>query len=123
MRKTRHEPLSPEAVALVAARFRVLSEPIRIRLLQALRGGEQNVTDLVETVESTQPNVSKHLRMLQQAGLVARRQERNSAFYSITDPSVFGLCDIVCRSVGQRLTADARLVEELRQRGSRPPRA
>lgn len=123
MKRTRYEPLSPEAVALVASRFRVLSEPIRIRLLQALRGGQQNVTDLVDAVESTQPNVSKHLRMLQQAGLVARRQERNSAFYSITDPSVFDLCDIVCRGVGQRLTADARLVEELRQRGVRPNRA
>lgn len=114
-----HPPLPPEAVDLVAARFRTLGEPVRIRILQLLQGGEQNVTTLVSGVGSTQPNVSKHLRILQDAGLVARRQEGNSVYYSIADPSVFDLCDAVCNSVGARLTRHASLGEEMRRRPRR----
>jgi DNA-binding transcriptional ArsR family regulator len=98
---------------MVAARFRTLGEPIRIRLLQTLEGGERTVSELVAAVASTQPNVSKHLRILQEAGLVSRRQAGNSAYYAIADPSVFALCDAVCRSVGERLTRDASLATEL----------
>jgi len=108
--------MSLEAVDLVAARFRTLGEPIRIRLLQALQGGERNVTELVAGVGSTQPNVSKHLRILQDAGLVSRRQEGNSVYYAIADPTVFELCDAVCGSIGARLTQHASLADELRRR-------
>jgi DNA-binding transcriptional ArsR family regulator len=116
---TRHEPLSPDAIELVAARFRTLGEPIRIQLLQALQRGERNVTDLVAAVGSTQSNVSKHLRILQDAGLVGRRQDGNSVYYSIADPTVFALCDAVCNSIGTRLTQHATLADELRRRTRR----
>lgn len=118
-RKRRHEPLSAEVVELVAARFRILGEPIRIQLLQALQAGERNVGDLVAAVGSTQPNVSKHLRILQDAGLVGRRQDGNSVFYSISDPSVFALCDTVCGSIRARLTQHAGIAQELRRRAQR----
>jgi len=111
----KHAPLSPEAVELVATRFRTLGEPIRIRLLQALQGGERNVTELVAAVGSTQPNVSKHMRILQDAGLVGRRQEGNSVYYSITDPTIFALCDAVCRSVGEDLQKRTKLAKEMRR--------
>ncbi len=115
-KKRRHAPLSAEVVDLVAARFRILGEPIRIQLLQALQPGERNVSDLVGAVGSTQPNVSKHLRILQDAGLVSRRQDGNNVYYSITDPTVFTLCDAVCSSIGVRLTQHATLAAELRRR-------
>ena len=118
-KRTRHKPLSMDAVELVAARFRTLGEPIRIHLLQALQGGERNVTDLVSAVGSTQSNVSKHLRILQDAGLVGRRQDGNSVYYSIADPTVFALCDAVCGSIGTRLTRHATLASELRRRTRR----
>ena len=119
VKRSRHEPLSADAIDLVAARVRTLGEPIRIRLLQALQAGERNVTDLVTAVGSTQSNVSKHLRILQDAGLVGRRQERNSVYYSIADPTVFALCDAVCNSIGARLTQHATLADELRRRARR----
>ena len=119
VKRSRHEPLSADAIDLVAARFRTLGEPIRIQLLQALQAGERNVTDLVTAVGSTQSNVSKHLRILQDAGLVGRRQERNSVYYSIADPTVFALCDAVCNSIGARLTQHATLADELRRRARR----
>lgn len=115
-KKAAHQPLSLRAIDLVAARFRTLGEPVRIRILQELQAGERNVTALVAGIGSTQPNVSKHLRILQEAGLVNRRQEGNSVFYAIADPSVFDLCDAVCNSVGARLTEHAALAGELRRR-------
>lgn len=118
-KRTRHEPLSRDAVELVAARFRTLGEPIRIQLLQALQSGGRNVSDLVSAAGSTQSNVSRHLRILQDAGLVGRRQEGNSVYYSIADPTVFALCDAVCNSIGTRLTQHATLANELRRRARR----
>lgn len=104
-----HEALSPEAVDLVAARFRILGEPVRIRILQTLQEGEKNVSELVSAVGSTQPNVSKHLRILQDAGMVGRRQEGNSVYCYISDDSVLDLCDAVCGSIRQRVAATAKL--------------
>jgi DNA-binding transcriptional ArsR family regulator len=110
-----HRELSPEALELVAARFRVLAEPVRLRLLQRLEQGECSVTELAELLETTQPNVSKHLKLLQAAGFVARRQEKNTAFYSIADPTVFELCDLVCARLHDRLAAQAEAFEPPRR--------
>ncbi len=114
-----HEPLSPQAVELVAARFRTLGEPVRILILQVLQSGERNVTELVLSVGSTQPNISKHLRILQDSGLVGRRQDGNNVYYSIADPTVIDLCDAVCQSIGTRLTKHVSIAAELRRRPRR----
>ena len=110
---TKHATLSPEAIELVAARFRTLGEPVRIRILQSLHGGEKTVNEIVATVGSTQPNVSKHLRILQDAGMVGRRQDGNNVYCFIADDSVLDLCDAVCGSVSDRLAQTAKLAAEL----------
>lgn len=74
-----------------------------MRILQALERGERSVTALAQTVGTTQPNISKHLRVLQQAGLIAKRQEGNTVYYSICDPSLHELCGMVCAGVRSRL--------------------
>ena len=107
MARTKTRKLSPEALALVAARFKVMSEPLRLRILHELQGGEMSVMEITEAVESSQPNVSKHLKVLQDAGLVTRRQEGNIVYCSIADATVFELCDVVCSSVREHLTAKA----------------
>ena len=89
-------------IEMVAARFRLLAEPLRVRLLQALQEGERNVSELAEELRASQPSVSKHLRLLQEAGIVGRRAEGNRVYYAVTDPSVFELCSMVCTSIGQR---------------------
>lgn len=110
-------PLSPEALDLVAARFKVLAEPLRLRILQELEiRGELSVTDLTETVGATQPNVSKHLKILQDQGLVGRRQSGNTVFCFIADPTVIALCDVVCGSLRDRLASQARVLETPRKR-------
>lgn len=107
-----HFQMTGESLGLVAGRFKVLSEPIRLRLLQTLERGEVSVGALAEKLGTTQPNVSKHLKILQEAGLVARRQEGNTAWYAIADPSVFALCDLVCGSLRDRLEAQAGMFRE-----------
>ena len=99
--------MTPEALAQVAARFKVLAEPLRLRILHGLQEGEMSVSEITEAVESTQPNVSKHLKMLQDAGLVARRQEGNTVYCSIADETVFELCEVVCSSLRERIGAQA----------------
>ena len=91
--------MTPQSIDLVAERFRTLGEPMRLRLLELLRAGECSVGDLVERTGGGQANVSKHLQILLAGGLVARRKEGTTVLYSLADPSVFRLCDIVCGSV------------------------
>jgi DNA-binding transcriptional ArsR family regulator len=99
--------MSWEALQMVAARFRALGEPIRLRILQTLERGETCVTEVASLVGSTQPNISKHLRVLQDAGLIKRRQAGTSARYSIADEMVFELCEMVCSRLRDRLEAQA----------------
>lgn len=88
--------LSRAALEQVADRFRVLGEPTRLRLLDAMRNGARSVGDLVQATDAGQANVSKHLRLLHDAGLVGRRREGTTVFYHLADPSVLQLCDLVC---------------------------
>ena len=103
------EPL----IELVAQRFRVLGEPMRIKLLDRLREGDATVGELRQALGATQQNVSKHLGVLHAAGMVARAKDGNHARYSISDPSVFELCDQVCGSVRRQVSE----LEELLQSG------
>lgn len=91
-------PLSEQMVELIARRFRMLGEPQRIRILQELERGERTVGQIVAALGGNQPNISKHLHALNGAGLVGRRRDGNNVFYSIADPVVFRLCELVCRS-------------------------
>ena len=88
--------LSPPMIDAVAERFRVLGEPMRIRLVEAMREGEMTVKQLQEETGASQQNVSQHLGVLLRAGIVGRRKQGNFSHYRITDPVVFGLCDEVC---------------------------
>jgi DNA-binding transcriptional ArsR family regulator len=94
--------MSDKMLALVASRFKTLGEPLRLRILQQLESGERTVTALVEAVGGNQPNVSKHLSILHEAGLVSRRREGTSVLYGIGDPMVFKLCELVCRRETKR---------------------
>lgn len=88
-------------VELVARRFQVLGEPCRLRILQALQGGPRTVNEIVGDLDGNQPNISKHLQLLFDAGLVGRARSGNSVFYSIADPVVFKLCELVCHSTAR----------------------
>ena len=98
-------PVQPPLAELIAARFRVLGDPTRIRLLDRLRDGEATVADLQHALGASQQSVSKHLRVLLEARIVGREQRGTSAYYSIADDAVFELCESVCGGL-QRQLAD-----------------
>jgi DNA-binding transcriptional ArsR family regulator len=99
-------PHLPEPLAqLVAERFRVLADPMRIRLLDELRPGSKTVKELTEATGSSQQNVSKHLRVLHGAGMVSREREGNFARYICSDPDVYELCELVCGGLRRQAAA------------------
>lgn len=97
------QPLPDRLVELIGERFRVLADPMRIRLLDRLREGAATVSELTVATGGSQQNVSKHLRVLLAAGMVRRTQERNFARYAVADPGVFDLCDQVCGGLRRQL--------------------
>ncbi len=100
--------LTPELLAAVAERFKVLSEPTRLQILSTLRDGESTVSKLVDSTGLGQANVSKHLQILHVTGFVTRRREGLYVYYRLAGNEVFELCDIICD----------RLEEEIRARES-----
>lgn len=98
--------MSDKMMELVARRFRTLGEPFRLRILQELEAGERSVGDLVSALNGNQPNVSKHLQILFDAGLVGRRREGTTMFYAISDPIVFKLCALVCSNEAEKSRRD-----------------
>lgn len=85
-------------IELVARRFQILGEPCRLRILQVLQDRPMTVNQVVNALGGNQPNISKHLQILFDAGLVGRERSGNSVLYCIADPVVFKLCELVCRS-------------------------
>ncbi len=103
-------PLPDELAELIARRFRAIGEPMRVRLLDALRDGESSVNELAARLGSSQQNVSKHLGVLADAGVVARRKDGTRVHYRIADEGVLGLCEQVCGSLRMQAAAISVLV-------------
>ena len=96
-------PLPAPLVELIAERFRVLGEPMRIRLLDALREAPATVQELQQATGASQQSVSKHLGLLLRSGLVSRSKEGNFSLYEIADEGVFELCEQVCGGMRRQL--------------------
>lgn len=99
---------SQEVVQHIAEYFSVLSEPTRLQLLNLLRDEEKCVQELVDATQTSQANVSKHLKVMLQVGILSRRSEGTSAYYRIEDPLIFELCSLVCDRIAMRIEQQAR---------------
>lgn len=95
--------LPDEALHQVAAYFQALSEPTRLQILNLLRQGERNVGEIAQACGFTSANISRHLSVLMQQGLVARESRGSAVYYSMADDSVYALCDLVCGSIGRQM--------------------
>jgi len=104
-------PIPVDLAEMISARLRIIGDPTRIRILDLLRDDELSVTQLTERLETSQQNASKHLGMLLQAGIVARRKDGNSSIYSIADRGVYELCEQVCGGLQLQLTELTALVQ------------
>ena len=94
--------LPPEALQQVAAYFQTLAEPTRLRILNFLRQGERNVGELAQLCGYTAANISRHLSLMTQQGLVERESRGTSVYYRIADESVYALCDLVCDNIARQ---------------------
>lgn len=110
--------LPREAIEVIAQRFRALGDATRLGLLHALFEGERTVQELSTATGTSQANASKHLAVLLEQGLVARRREGLFARYRIADPALPGLCELVCGSLAERHEA---MRDSLRPRTFAPP--
>jgi DNA-binding transcriptional ArsR family regulator len=119
----RMEGMPPEALEQVAAYFQTLSEPTRLQILNLLRRGERNVGELAQLLGYTSANVSRHLAMLTQRGLVARESRGTSVYYRIADESVYALCDLVCGNIARQLERSARERDAFARSARRAKRA
>lgn len=107
------ENLDDIAIAHVAHYFQALSEPMRLKVLNALRTGDRNVGELAELLGCTTANISKHLSLLAKSGFVARETRGNAVYYRIADPAIFDLCNLVCGQIGKRLAAQAETAAQM----------
>ncbi|MCZ2108603.1 MAG: metalloregulator ArsR/SmtB family transcription factor [Dehalococcoidia bacterium] len=105
------EAIPEQMLSHVAERFRVLGDTTRLAILRLLlQRGEMNVGEIVDSLGAGQANVSKHLRILHDAGVVRRRQSGTSAYYNVADDSITRLCDIVCDRLRDQAHEEARIV-------------
>ncbi len=101
-------PLTDETATEIAARFRTLGDPLRLRLLEALRGGPRSVGELATMVGGNTANVSKHLQLMLHQRFVDRTKSGVTVHYRIVDPQVFRLCELVCDDLVRSLQARSR---------------
>ena len=103
--------ITPELAELIAARLRVIGDPMRIRILDQLRGGELSVGELTTRLGTSQQNTSKHLGILLQAGIVGRRKEGTSSLYRVVDDGIFALCEQVCGGLQQQIAGLSAVID------------
>jgi DNA-binding transcriptional ArsR family regulator len=108
-------PLSPAALGLMAEFFKVLSEVSRLQIVCSLKHGAKNVTEIIDETGLGQANVSKHLKMLTQAGIVSREQQGVCVYYAIANPMLFDLCDLVCDALAVQMEQQSKQLSSLRQ--------
>lgn len=106
-------PIPDEFLELMAEKFRMLADPTRLAILRTLMQGERNVSQVVEETSRNQANVSKHLKMLAESGLVGRRKDGLQVFYRLDDPLVAELCKLVCETIVQETQQDVERKKKL----------
>lgn len=109
------DPITDQLLEKIAARFRAMSNPIRLKILHTLEDGELSVSELLDRVGGSQANVSKHLAVLRGVGLVAPRRDGPSVYYRISDPAVLTICEVVCDSLHQRASSEVETIEQGRE--------
>jgi ArsR family transcriptional regulator len=112
-----------ELLEKTARKFQMLGDPTRLAILRTLMAGERNVTQVVEETCRGQANVSKHLKLLAESGLVRRRKDGLQVFYAVDDPLVEKLCELVCESIVREVEVEVgksrSLLQRIRPRRSR----
>jgi len=105
----------------VARYFALLSERTRLKILHAICNAEQSVGAIVAATGATQTNVSRHLALMHQAGVVSRRRDGATVLYRVTDPEFVEICRTVCIRIAGRIDAGLPLKQELLEFAAQHP--
>ena len=89
--------------------FGLLSTPVRLKIISAVCNGERNVSELLDQIDTTQPNMSQHLSTLYRAGVLGKRREGTQMYYRLQSERVATLCRAVCTQVAIELESEARV--------------
>ena len=89
--------VSDEQIEKAAEVFRVMSAPMRLRIISCLCSGEKNVGELLGEIDTTQPNMSQHLNTLYLAGVLDKRREGVQIYYRIVNDNIVNICRAVCK--------------------------
>ncbi|MBR8838644.1 MAG: helix-turn-helix transcriptional regulator [Stigonema ocellatum SAG 48.90 = DSM 106950] len=116
MPKMKPSKTDPAILMAVADYFKVLSEVSRLQILTCLKSGPMNVMDIAEVTGLGQANLSKHLKVLTQIGILSRQPKSTSAFYEIADPMIFALCELACDRISERVQQQAESLKALRSK-------
>ena len=108
-----------QVFAVVARYFGVLAEPTRLKILHTICQDERSVSAIVAATGATQPNVSRHLALMLQAGVVSRRRDGNTVFYRVEDPEFVEICRSVCVRIAGRIDEQKPLRKDLLQFAAR----
>ncbi|MDZ7957046.1 MAG: metalloregulator ArsR/SmtB family transcription factor [Aulosira sp. DedQUE10] len=114
MLETKPSQAEPAVITAVADYFKVLSEVSRLQILTCLKSGPMNVMEIAEATGLGQANLSKHLKVLTQAGILSRQPKGTSAFYEIADPIIFELCELACDRISERILQQAERLKAMR---------
>lgn len=104
-----------ELLERIAHRLRAMANPLRLKILHSLEDDERSVSEILEQIGGSQANISKHLGVLRNAGLVAARRKGVSVYYRISDGAVLGICRTVCESLHRRASAEAETIAHGRE--------
>lgn len=118
MLKTKPTTTDPAIISAVADYFKVLSEASRLQILTCLKSGAMNVMEIGEATGLGQANLSKHLKVLTQAGILSRQPKGTSAYYEIADPIIFELCELACDRISQRVLQQAESLQAFRSKNT-----
>lgn len=118
MPKAKLSKADPAILTAVADYFKVLSETSRLQILTCLRSGPMNVMEIAEATGLGQANLSKHLKVLHQAGMLSRQAKGTSAYYEIADPTIFEFCELACDRISEQIQQQAMNLKALRNKTS-----
>jgi DNA-binding transcriptional ArsR family regulator len=108
-----------QVFAVVARHFGILSEPMRLKILHTICQDERSVSAIVAATGGTQTNVSRHLALMYQGGVVSRRRDGNTVYYRVADPEFVAICRSVCVQIASRIDEQKPLRRDLLQFAAR----
>ena len=115
MLETETDAIQAEVMRLQADFCKSLSDPKRLHIIQALRGGERTVGELTEILGLKQSNTSQHLAVLRRIGVVSPRKQGSTVYYRLAHPKIAEACDLVHDVIAEQLRSKHLLSRFMRQ--------